>query len=146
MPRVWTVPAGRGVIGPKVPAPTPAEERRAYDIATERDDFTCQRCLGWCGAPQRDHRKNRSQGGLTLASNLQLLGLTCHSWKGENPSKALEDGWAVPAWGDPAAWPARRWVRQENGTVRAAWVLYDDDGGWAEISATEARRRMEGGE
>jgi len=133
------------VIGPKSDRPTAADERRAYDVASKRDDLLCQRCLRWCGAPQLDHRQNR-QSGNTVPSNLQTLGLSCHQWKTEHPRDAIRDGWAVPRWGDPAEWPARRWLRQENGTVRAAWILYDDVGGWDEISASEARRRMEGGE
>jgi hypothetical protein len=137
------------VIGPKVPAPTAAEERRAYAIVTERDSELCQRCLRARG-DNRDHRLNRSQGGLTAPSNLQLLcgsGTTgCHGWRTENLRAALEDGWRVPAGQDPREWPARRWLRTEHATLRGAWVLYDDEGGWREISAAEARRRMEGGE
>ncbi len=136
------------MIGPKVDRPTATDERRAYAIATERDDDTCQRCLRG-GAANRDHRKNRSQGGLTVASNLQLLcgsGTTgCHGWAHANPRAALEDGWAVPRWADPHEWPARRWFRTQVGTLRAGWALLDDEGGAHEISADEARRRMEGG-
>lgn len=131
------------MIGPKAPMPTPADEKRAYTIATGRDELLCQRCMRWCGAPQLDHRQNR-QSGNTVASNLQTLGLTCHQWKTEHPRDALADGWAVPRWADPAEWPARRWFRTEYGTVRAGWALYDDEGGVHEISADEARRRMGG--
>lgn len=136
------------MIGLKVPRPTPAEEARAYVTVTERDEELCQRCLRAPGS-NRDHRLNRSQGGLTVPSNLQLLcgtGTTgCHGWRTENLRAALEDGWRVPAWQDPREWPARRWLRTDVGTLRASWVLYDDSGGWREISAEEARRRMEGG-
>jgi hypothetical protein len=135
------------VIGPKVPAPTAAEERRAYAVVTERDGQLCQRCLRARG-DNRDHRLNRSQGGRTAPSNLQLLcgsGTTgCHGWRTENLRAALEDGWRVPAGQDPREWPARRWLRTRVGTLRAAWVLYDDEGGWREASAEEARRRMGG--
>jgi hypothetical protein len=51
----------------------------------------------------------------------------------------------VPGWADPAEFPARRWLRTELGTLRQAWVLYDDNASWREISADEARRRKEGG-
>lgn len=128
-------------MGPKRDRPTALDEKRAYTIATGRDELLCQMCLRWCGAPQLDHRQNR-QSGNTVPSNLQTLGLNCHQWKTEHPREALHDGWAVPRWADPAEWPAKRWIRTELGTVRAAWVLYDDDGGWDEISAGEARRRM----
>lgn len=133
------------MIGPKTAKPTAAEEKQAYAIAAGRDDLTCQRCLGWCGAPQQDHRQNR-QPGNTVPSNLQTLGLICHQWKTEHPADALADGWAVPRWATPARWPARRWYRNLDGvTVRKGWALYGDDGSITEISDHEARRRMEGG-
>lgn len=132
------------MIGPKVDRPTVADARRAYVIATERDGELCQRCLRDCGPLARDHRQNRIPGN-TVASNLNCLGLACHIWKTEHPRAALEDGWAVPRWADPHEWPTRRWFRTEVGTLRAGWALLDDVGGVHEISADEARRRMEGG-
>jgi hypothetical protein len=133
------------VIAPKVERPTPRQEREAYELATARDGGVCQRCLRG-GNATRDHRRNRSQGGLTVASNLQLLcgsGTTgCHGWATTHPADALRDGWAVPGWADPAAWPTRRYFRTEVGTVRAGWALLDDGGGVLEVSEFEARRRM----
>lgn len=123
--------------------PSRAGDADAYELVTLRDANTCQRCRR-CGPTQRDHRKNRSQGGLTVASNLQILGLECHAFKTEHPKNALEQGWAVPSWGDPKEWPARRWIGTGLGTVRLAWVLYDDDGGWLEITDAEAMERMKG--
>lgn len=135
------------MIGPRASRETQADKRAAYAVATARDEETCQRCLRAPGS-NRDHRLNRSQGGLTVPSNLQLLcgsGTTgCHGWRTENLRAALEDGWRVPAGQDPKEWPARRWLRTKVGTLHAAWVLYDDSGGWREISAEEARRRMGG--
>jgi hypothetical protein len=131
------------VIGPKTAKPTAAEEKQAYAIAAGRDDLTCQRCLGWCGAPQQDHRQNR-QPGNTVPSNLQTLGLVCHQWKTEHPADALADGWAVPRWADPRQWPARRWFRTVYGTVRKGWCLYNNAGDVLEITEEEARQRMEG--
>lgn len=131
------------MIGPKVARPSKADEADAYELATLRDANTCQRCLR-CGPPQRDHRKNRSQGGLTAASNLQVLGMPCHSWKGEHPAEAIAEGYAVPSWADPKDWPARRWFRTDRGTVRLVWVLLDDDGGWLEITDREAEEKMKG--
>lgn len=130
------------VIGPKAPTQTRLEEQAAYELATLRDGDVCQRCHRDCGPTARDHRKNRSQGGMTLASNLQVLGLGCHQWKSEHPLAAIRAGWAVPSWADPAEWPARRWVRTRYGTMRQAWVLYDMDGEWLEISVAEALQRM----
>lgn len=132
------------MIGPKVAQPTASEELRAYALVLERDEERCQRC--WRGAVvHRDHRQNRSQGGLTLASNLHLLCPECHEWKTDNGPDAWHDGWGVPGWARPAEYPARRWLRTQVGTLRQAWVLLDDDGNWQEISADEAHRRMEGG-
>src|SRR5690606_40618483 len=119
-------------IGPKTVKPTPREEREAYELATLRDRDTCQRCRRNCGQgfTSRDHRKGRGVGGLTVVSNLRVLGgtgtLGCHGWKTANPAAALEEGWAVPGYATPAEWPARRWLRGEHGIVRLAWVLYDD--------------------
>lgn len=131
------------MIVPKVQRPTARQEREAYEIATFRDDDTCQRCLRNCGPTARDHRQNR-QSGNTVASNLQVLGLRCHTWKTEHPRAAVTEGWAVPSWASPAGWPARRWVPQ-GAVMRCVWVLYDDDGDWVQISDREAERRMEGG-
>ncbi len=133
------------MIGPKARPPSAAEEADAYEVATNRDANTCQRCRRNCGPIARDHRKNRGQeGGWTIPSNLQCLGLGCHIWKTEHPEQAVADGWAVPGYrmAVPREWPAARWVRTERGTLRRAWVLYDDEGGWQEITETEARERM----
>jgi hypothetical protein len=133
------------MIGPKVPKPTKAEERDAYETVTVRDADTCQRCRRYCGPPARDHRRNRSAGGYTVPSNLQILGLGCHQWKTENPRQAWDEGWGVPAWARWAEWPARRWVTHGPGHTELAWVLYDDEGTWREITEAEARHRIEQG-
>jgi hypothetical protein len=126
------------------PKPTRAQEQDAYELVGLRDGNTCQRCRRDCGPIARDHRKNRSQGGLTVPDNLQLLGLGCHQWKTEHPEQAITDGWGVPGWPTavPAEWPARRWVRTHVGARRLAWVTYDDYGGVTEITEKEARERM----
>jgi len=134
------------MIGPKKPSLTPADERDAYELVTLRDDDTCQRCRRARGT-NRDHRKNRSQGGFTVVSNLQLLcgtGTTgCHGWAHAHPRDAIADGWAVPGWADPAQWPARRWVKSVYG-LRLAWVLYGDDGSVREIAEHLAHELMGG--
>jgi hypothetical protein len=132
------------VIGPKVSKPTKADEREAYELATLRDADTCQRCRRDCGPTARDHRRNRSQQGYTVASNLQVLGLTCHLWKSEHPLSAVEDGWGVPGWADWREWPARRWLSTRQATQRLGWVLYDDEGGWVEITDRDALYRITG--
>lgn len=132
------------MIVPKVSKVTPRMEREAYMICTDRDDNTCQKCLRNCGPVQRDHRRNRSQGGLTLASNLQCLGQQCHTWKSEHPLAAIRDGWAVPGYADPLTWPARRYEPTTRGTVRPVWVLYDDLGDYRIISDERAEALMTG--
>lgn len=135
------------MIGPKAERISEKATQLAYDIATARDRNTCQRCLRYCGPTARDHRQNRMTGN-TVASNLQVLGLACHLWKTEHPHHALADGWAVLRHTDmtPAEWPARRWFVTPYGTKRLGWVLYDDVGGFIEITDQEAqfRRRKAG--
>ena len=135
-------------IGQKLAVPTAREEREAYQIATQRDHDTCQRCLRNCGqgTTSRHHRKGRGVGGRTDVVNLVVLGGTgttgCHGWVTANPVLAVAEGWAVPGWADPAQWPAARWLPTAHGTVRAGWVLFTTDGLWAEIGGDEKERRM----
>lgn len=131
------------MIGQKPPRPSKADEADAYELATLRDKDTCQKCLRDCGPSARDHRQNRRPGN-TVVSNLQVLGLRCHIWKTERPKEALEQGWAVPSWGDPAQWPARRYLRTDRGTHILSWVIYGDDGMVTKISDEEAMERMKG--
>jgi HNH endonuclease len=130
------------MIVPKVPGPTKKEQREAYRTATTRDRNTCQRCLRNCGPIQRDHRKNRSQGGQTVVENLQLLGRKCHEWKTGHPTDANAEGWGVPSWADPAMWPAARWFKGEHNIMSRGWVLYDREGNFREITADHADRLM----
>lgn len=127
------------MIGPKIPKPSPADEKRAYDSMTLRDQDRCVRCLKQ--GVQRDHRQNR-QSGNTVVSNLQGLCPVCHQWKTENPTAAILEGFAVPRWADWEFWPAWR----ED--VRS-WVLYydapDSEGRWwSEITETVADMLMRG--
>lgn len=126
---------------------TTREMETAYIIVTNRDNNRCQRCLRGCGNPTRDHRQNRD-GYNTVPSNLQLLGGSgttgCHGWKTSHPQLAEQEGWSCPSWAIPSEFPARRWLPTARGTVRPAWVLYDDNGSWREIDEEEARRRQVG--
>lgn len=127
------------MIGPKTPKPTAREEREAYAAVTLRDPW-CNRC-GLAGI-ERDHRKNRSQGGLTVASNLQGLCPDCHHWKTNNPAAAVLEGFAVPGWAHPETWPA--WRASVGG-----WVIYfdgpDEDGRlWRGITQATADLLMNG--
>lgn len=127
------------MIGPKTPKPSLADERRAYDAATERDQNRCVRCGAY--GIERDHRQNR-QAGNTVVCNLQGLCPPCHQWKTENPEAALRDGHAVPRWARPELWPGYR--------VGVGWVIYydrpDSKGRWwSEITETTADMLMRGG-
>lgn len=127
------------MIGPKEPKPTAREEREAYAAVTVRDPW-CVRC-GAAGI-QRDHRKNRSQGGLTVPSNLQGLCGSCHRFKTLNPAAAVLEGYAVPGWGRPEFWPAWR-------VDVGSWVVYfdvPDSRGrwWDEVTESTADLLMQG--
>lgn len=123
------------MIGPRVPKLTPAQEKRAYTIATERDQGRCVRC-GRTTVVHRDHRQNRNAYN-TVPSNLQLLcALTCHPWKTAHPEQAIREGFAVSRWDRPELWPAWRYG--------VGWVIYDDDGGWQEITESTAHLLMNG--
>jgi hypothetical protein len=138
------------MIGPKVSKPSKADEKAAYEVTTLRDMGVCVRCR--CVHPlhgvNRDHRKERSLGGLTKPSNLQLLcgsGTTgCHGFKTTNPKAAMDEGLSVPSWADPLVWPGRRWVRDGMGVTRPVWCLYRDDGTWDQITDDNAYERMTG--
>ena len=132
------------MIRPKIAKQSKTDDQKAYDVATLRDNDTCQRCLRDCGPTARDHRRNRSQGGLTTVANLQIMGLRCHIFVTEHPAEAIAEGWAVPGFADPLVWPARRWFTGDYGIRTLGWVLLDDAGHVLEITEDEALRRMEG--
>jgi hypothetical protein len=142
------------MIGPKVDKPTTRQEQESYELVELRDAGVCQKCRRPAASINRDHRKDRSVGGLTLVENLQMLcgsGTTgCHGWKTAHPDEANREGWGVPGWANPADYPARRWVRTAVGTVRLAQVLYlpaaewGDGPGWVEIGEMEAATRRAG--
>lgn len=136
------------MIGPKVAKwLTPAQERDGRELVKLRDGGVCARCrrIDPFWGVNHDHRLNRSQGGDWSPSNGELLcgsGTTgCHGWRTSHPRDAVADGWAVPGGADWREWPARRWVR-DGSWPRLAWVIYDDAGGFTEISEAEAHERM----
>ena len=114
---------------------TKSQERAAYRVATERDMGKCQRC-GRFGAVERDHRQNRDAYN-TVPSNLQCLCGACHRLKTEHPEQAIREGFAVPRWARPELWPAHRYG--------VGWVIYDDHGGWQEITESTAEFIMTSG-
>ncbi|HWU31027.1 MAG TPA: HNH endonuclease signature motif containing protein [Microbacterium sp.] len=123
------------MIGQRPVKLTAAQEKHAYEVATERDGGRCQRC-GRVGTVERDHRQGRDAYN-TVPSNLQCLCPGCHRWKTEHPQQAILDGFGVSRWARPTLWPAWR--------VAVGWVLYDDEGGWQEISQATADLLMNGG-
>jgi hypothetical protein len=122
------------MLAPKQPKPSRTDEKQAYQWAAERDKGVCCRCRSTNGV-QIDHRRNRSQGGLTVLSNIQTLCLGCHLWKTDHPADANRQGWGCPGWADPQLYPAARILRSHNGWyvrylnepfddgVRKWWVL-----------------------
>jgi hypothetical protein len=70
----------------------------------------------WCGCPFADraavhHRRLRSQGGDDTVENLVALHPECHNVHPrsvhQNPRDAVERGFIVPSWADPADTPLR---------------------------------------
>lgn len=92
-------------------------------------------CCEICGKPGNNahHRKNKSQGGLDVLSNLMLLcgsGTTgCHGWVTVNPHKSRHNGWTVLRHQEPEQIPVRR---------RGVRVMFADDGFFIEIPELEA--------
>lgn len=113
----------------------PTEETRALVVARAR--YRCEVCgialdLGWSGFSVH-HRTPRGMGGsrdprLNLPSNLLALcgsGTTgCHGRVERDRAVAVDNGWIVPRWADPAEFPVLvfgdRWViLTEHGTCEA---------------------------
>lgn len=135
------------MIGPKVAPPSRREEADAYEAVDLRDSGVCVLRAADCEGPvQRDHRQNRSQGGLTVLENLHLLCLRHHDWKTTHPAQACSEGYGVPGWADPATYPGRR-VTTRYGRPRTVWCIYrptldEPHIGWVEITRREAARRI----
>jgi hypothetical protein len=89
----------------------------------ERAQGCCEIC-GKHGATNAHHRKNQSQGGQHVLSNLMLLcgsGTTgCHGWVTQSPRSADRLGWLVWSYENPAEKPVRMWAFR--------WALFGDDG------------------
>lgn len=85
------------------------------------------------------HRRNQSQGGRHILSNLMWLcgdGTTgCHGWVTENPAMAERNGWTIQGTQvQPWESPCRR--RDES-------VLLDNEGGWKPVSSYPIPTRKE---
>lgn len=95
----------------------PAKVRAAL---RERAENYCERC-GLRFANNAHHRKNRSQSGEDVLSNLLLLcgsGTTgCHGYITEHPTDSYDNGWSVRSTANPALIPV---------LYRGTWVKLDD--------------------
>jgi 5-methylcytosine-specific restriction endonuclease McrA len=102
---------------------------RTRGALRQREDHWCARC-GLEYANNAHHRKNLSQGGQDVLSNLLLLcgsGTTgCHGWVTEHPLEAYTNGWSVRRNDNPATTPV---------LYRGARVLLDDLGNMQEAAA-----------
>lgn len=87
---------------------------------------TCEVC-GTHPGSERHHRKNRSQGGLWVPSNIILACFHCHKFITEHPNRARGEGWGslYPAW-EPAEVPIKLWYSIEM-------LLLDDEGGYTKV-------------
>jgi hypothetical protein len=98
-------------------------------LLREREGNVCAKC-GERAANNAHHRKNRSQGGKDVLSNLLLLcgsGTTgCHGWVTENPRTSYLLGFSVKSWGDPASTPV---------FYRGQLLFLDDAGNLVEKAA-----------
>lgn len=76
----------------------------------DRAQGYCEKCGYWTGDLfAAHHRKLRSQGGKDHIQNLVALCHQCHNLGTHaihlNPKQAVEGGWIVPTWNDPALIP-----------------------------------------
>jgi hypothetical protein len=91
----------------------------------DRDEDRCWVC-GMRGS-EIQHRKRRREGGHGMA-NLIRVCRTCHHDKiHRNPRWAMENGYTVSSYMNPAEMPIKRW----DGAV----ILLDDEGGMEFVSA-----------
>ena len=67
----------------------------------ERDGNRCARC-GKTGSLHVHHRWMRSAGDDETGCNRVTLCAWCHGWAHHNPSQAVDEGWLVSRYADPA--------------------------------------------
>jgi hypothetical protein len=97
-------------------------------LLCERENDRCAKC--GMRANNAHHRKNRSQGGKDVLSNLLLLcgsgTIGCHGWITEHPALGYTNGWSVMSTGRPEDIPV---------LYRDRWVFLDDAGNLVEKAA-----------
>lgn len=105
----------------------------------ERSQGVCEGC-GERRGENIHHRKFKSRGGENTVENAILLcgfgnSSGCHGRA--HSGDGAELGWAVPRYARPELWPAHRFG--------VGWVIYDNDGGWQEITESTAEFIMSNG-
>lgn len=103
--------------------------KKTRDALRERAHDCCEICGVW-GANNAHHRRNQSQGGPDILSNLLLLcgsGTTgCHGRIGREPAIAGWLGWTIT---DTTPPDCVRVLRFDLVTGERGFALLDDDGG-----------------
>lgn len=106
----------------------------AFDAATReivksRSGGRCELCGSRLEVAHFHHRRPRGMGGSRsnatgAASNCLVLHSGCHADIESNRQRALDNGWLVSQWKDPATIPVKRWdglfLLADDGTVSPA--------------------------
>ena len=114
--------------------------KKVRDALKERANNCCEAC-GRHGANNAHHRRNQSQGGQDVLSNLMLLcgsGTTgCHGKVTRSPKWAEERGYTIQGTQlDPRNVAVVLYAECPNPEVRVPTsVLLDDQGGWTEVES-----------
>lgn len=92
----------------------------------------CDRCGGGLGMVDggwhAHHRRLRAQGGTWALSNVAALCQPCHLAVHDSPWQAVQDGWIVPSYADPAT---TRVLLRSGWTPPAGMpARLNDDGTW----------------
>lgn len=81
--------------------------------------LACERCGGHdpCTLHHRRKRSHLPKNRLWEPSNCVILcghgTAGCHGWVEHNPAAALEEGWHVPSWMEPAEVAVKLWYADE---------------------------------
>ena len=98
-------------------------------LVLDRAGGKCELCGMPVGVPHLHHRRPRGMGGSKRvetggASNCLVIHPSCHADVESNRQRALDNGWLVSQWRDPATVPVKRWnglcLLAEDGSVNPA--------------------------
>lgn len=91
----------------------------------ERDGGKCARCGGTGGGLHVHHRWMRSAGEDERACNRVTLCAYCHNFVHAHPSAAIDEGWLLSRYDDPAEveilhalWPAGPILLEPEGGIK----------------------------